>query len=305
MIVLSIFFTVIVPVFVLIGLGALIDRLFHLDLDTMSNLNFYAFVPGFVFITFLQSQLPAAEMARVAAYVALHLIILFLIAAFLFLRSSWRDSWKTLALSASTYNCGNYGLPFALLAFPGLEAVVGAVVPTIIMVQMLIAFTLGVLLYEQNGTGIRKILIALAKIPVIHAILLAFILRWLKLEDRLPVQIADPLNHLSNGLIPIALMTVGVQISRCPLSRKISPLIAVGAFRFLASPLLTLVLVWLLRIDSPVREILLGMSVLPTAVNVYIIAAQYRQDQELASQAVFWTTLLSALTVSVMLALIR
>ncbi len=39
--VLTIFYTVALPVFVLIGIGALVDRTVHLDLETMSKLNFY------------------------------------------------------------------------------------------------------------------------------------------------------------------------------------------------------------------------------------------------------------------------
>lgn len=305
LIVLSIFFDVVLPVFILIGIGALVDRLFQLDLETMSKLNFYVFVPGFVFMTFLQAQMPASEMLRVAGYVTLHLLILFLVAAALFKSGPWSGSWKVLALSASTYNCGNYGLPFALLAFPNHIGIVGAIVPVIIMVQMLLAFTMGVFLFEKDRAGTGRILAALARVPVLYAILLAILVRYLHYENRLPVQLEQPLTHLSNALVPIALMTVGVQIARCPLSKRIGPLLAVGGFRFIASPLLTVALTWALGIGQPVAGILTAMSVLPTAVNVYIIAAQYQEDQELASQAVFWTTLLSAVTVSVMLALVR
>lgn len=303
--VLSIFWTVVVPVFVLIGIGALADRLLRLDLDTMSKLNFYIFVPGFVFVTFLQARMPAGEMARVAAYATAHLLILFAASAALFRRTPWAGRWKVLSLSSAAYNCGNYGLPFALLAFPAHGELVGAIVPVIIMVQMLLLFTMGVFLFEHEKAGFGRIAGALARVPVLYAIAAALLIRALHWEGSLPVQIAQPLRHISNALIPIALMTVGVQIARCPLSRQIGPLVSVGVFRFLASPLLAVGLVWLLGARGAVAQILIAMSVLPSAVNVYIIAAQYRQDQELASQAVFWTTLLSALSVSIMLALVR
>ena len=42
---------------------------------------------------------------------------------------------------------------------------------------------------------------------------------------------------------------------------------------------------------------------LPVAVNVFILSAEYRRDEELASQMVFWTTILSAITLSVLLAI--
>jgi len=249
--------------------------------------------------------MPAGEMLRVGAYVTLHLLLLFAIAAVIFVRGAWRSSWKMLAMAASTYNCGNYGLPFALLAFPKHKEVVAAIVPVIIMIQMLLAFTMGVMLFEKEGAGMRRFALSLAKVPVLYAIAASILIRYLHVEDRLPAFISQPSSYLADGLIAIALMTVGVQIARCPVSRRIGPLLAICLFRFVASPLLTIVLVWILRIQSPVSGILIAMSVLPTAVNVYIIAAQYHRDQELASQAVFWTTLLSAFTVPLLLAMVR
>ena len=39
------------------------------------------------------------------------------------------------------------------------------------------------------------------------------------------------------------------------------------------------------------------------AVNVYILSAEHDRDEDFASQSVFWTTVLSAVTVSILLAL--
>ena len=39
----------IVPVFVIIGLGYIISKKFNLNVFTLSKLNFYLFVPGFIF----------------------------------------------------------------------------------------------------------------------------------------------------------------------------------------------------------------------------------------------------------------
>jgi predicted permease len=44
---------------------------------------------------------------------------------------------------------------------------------------------------------------------------------------------------------------------------------------------------------------------MPVAVNVFILAAEYNQDTRLASQTIFWTTALSAVTLTGWLALMH
>ncbi len=44
---------------------------------------------------------------------------------------------------------------------------------------------------------------------------------------------------------------------------------------------------------------------LPVAVNAAILAGVYRRNEDLASQSVFWTTLLSALTVTTLLLIVN
>ena len=46
----QILYSVILPVFIIIGVGWLLDRKFQLDLPTLSKLNFYVFVPALMFV---------------------------------------------------------------------------------------------------------------------------------------------------------------------------------------------------------------------------------------------------------------
>jgi len=64
-------------------------------------------------------------------------------------------------------------------------------------------------------------------------------------------------------------------------------------------------LVNLFDVEPPLSTILIVAAGLPVAVNVYIVASEYDDlDSALASQTIFWTTLLSALTLSVLLAIV-
>ena len=67
--ILHILANIILPIFVLIGVGVLIDRAFKPDLPTLSKLNFYVFVPALVFVRLIDSQLNAELIGLDLGYV--------------------------------------------------------------------------------------------------------------------------------------------------------------------------------------------------------------------------------------------
>jgi len=103
-------------------------------------------------------------------------------------------------------------------------------------------------------------------------------------------------------LIPVALITLGAQLSRSWSAANLLPISAVSFLRLAISPLLAAALIPCFGFSGPAASLLVVAAGMPVAVNVYILAAEYERDDALASQAVFWTTLLSAVTVSALLA---
>lgn len=294
-----VFYQSVLPIFLLIGVGVLLDRAFRLDLSTLSRLNFYVFVPALVFVSLLEAELPGGEMLRVAAFAVVHLLLLYLVCVSLFWK--WFASSRTvLTLSVLFFNCGNYGFPLVALAFGREYWGVAAVV---LMVQNLLSFTFGIWLLEKEHRKLGQVLLGMLKIPVVWAVAVPFALRWF--EVTLPPPVAKSFGYLADGLIPVALLTLGAQLSRSFGLRNLAPITVVGVLRLAAAPALAWVLLWLplFGLDGATERVLLVLMGLPVAVNVYILAAEYRRDEALASQAVFWTTLASAATVSVLLAL--
>ena len=295
-----IFVDIVLPVFVLIGVGVALERFAKPDVRTLSQLNFYVFVPALVFAKILGSTLDLAAMVRIGGAV-LALAVAMLVLGWLVCRAlpSLRAQRRVVPLAGAFYNSGNFGIPLAQLAFG--DAGVG-VMAVILMVQNFSSFTLGVLLFESQH-GWRRLLRGLAGTPVILAILLALVLR--ALDADLPHQLAVPLDHLANGLIPVALLTLGVQLSRCGHGRDWLPLALATLLRLVIAPVLALGIVRLVGLDGLTAQVLIVAAGFPTAVNVYILASRYDEQPELASRIVFATTLLSALTVSLLLALVR
>jgi len=302
--------SVILPVFVIIGIGWLLDRRFQLDLPTLSKLNFYVFVPALMFVMLLEEPITAKELLTVGVFSVAHFALLFAVAWTAFMHRRLRDRRTVMTLGTVLYNCGNFGIPLVLLAFPDNRSVVGILV-IIIMVQNLLTFTAGVWLMERQARAAGSALLNMLKLPTLYAIVLALLMRWQGWE--LPRELlvlnnagrAGVINYLANGLIGIALLTLGVQLSRARLSRALGPVSAVTGMRLLISPLLAAALLPFFHFNREVAAVLIVAAGFPVAVNLTILSAEYRQHEDLASQSIFISTLLSAVTLAVLLAVAR
>ena len=297
---LQILFSVILPIFALIGVGVVMDRCFKLDLPTLSKLNFYVFVPALCFAKLLEAHITARDLTTIGAFSLLHALVLLGLSWLIFSHRSLRDSRTVLTLCAIFYNCGNYGIPLTQLAF-GSDAV--GIIVIVIIVQTFLVFTLGIWMMEHKASGARTVLQGMAKSPVIYAVVLALLFRVLRVE--VPAPVMAPIRYLSDGLISLALLTLGIQLSRTKLSRSFAPLTAVTAMRLLISPALAALLVIPFHFAPHIAPVLIVGAGFPIAVNVYIIAVEYRQGEDLTSQSIFVSTLVSAITMAGLIAWLK
>jgi malate permease and related proteins len=302
-----IFVNIILPVFLLMGVGAAMDRIFRLDMSTLSKLNFYVFVPVLLFVKLLDSRLSATMMATVVGFSFVHLSILFVLSWILFGVDEFREHRPLLSLGALFNNCGNYGLPVAAIAFGNLGVEVMAIV---IVFQNVTSFALGLYLLGDKSGGSWKRILAVLKTPVLCAVVLAPICGILdsRFGLKLPYTVRFPLDQIANGMIPIALITLGAQLSRTQWFGQVKSLTAVTAMRLLVSPALAAVLAWAWERRFPGQgtqalPILVCSAGLPVAVNVYILAMECKREPELASRMVFWSTFLSGLTMTIWLSI--
>ncbi|MGF1483357.1 MAG: AEC family transporter [Opitutales bacterium] len=297
----DIFINVILPIFLLIGLGAGLERALTLDLETLNKINFYAFVPALIFVKLQDSDLDSAIIVGIASLCLLHLLLLAVLAWLVFNKRWFRGKTSVPRIGVIFYNAGNYGIPLAQLFF-GDEGT--AVMAIVLMVQNFLNFTLGIYLLARDGSDERVNLgnqvLALLRVPVLWAIVLAMALP--------PVggPIGEATRYLADGLVPVMLLTLGIQLARCCLSSHLLQVGTVCTLRLLISPLLmwAILALWPSQLGNH-PAILLAVGGLPVAVNTHLLALQYKVDPEIAAQQVFWSTLLSGLTMTVLLYLVR
>jgi malate permease and related proteins len=298
---------IILPVFVLIGIGALADRLLPIDLGTLAKLSFYVFIAATVFIKLLDSRLDPVHFGVVTIFSLIHMLVLMAVGWQVFKIRPFFDQRAVLVMGAIFYNSGNFGIPFAQLAFGD----VGVSVMTILlMVQLIATFTIGLWLVGVGRGNWKALAEAFLKSPVIYMIAAALLLNAFHIE--LPRPIYQSIRYLADGLIPVALLTLGVQLSRSKAFGQFRALASVSLTRLVLSPLLAWGMVAATGlmgavIAGPIQElapILITSAGLPVAVNVYILSVEYQQDAALASHSIFWTTLLSAATLTAWLLMV-
>jgi predicted permease len=299
---LTIAWSVIAPIFLMMGVGFGVQRRLGLDIRSLTRLNFWVFIPALLFIRIVDSRLSAPDMLRIIMHFAILLTLMLVIA------------WQTAKLLGAGdrlrraftstvlfYNSANYGVPVAQLAFGDLGVAVQAIVA---MLQNITNFTIGLALVAGGrGQGRRHTLKAIFKLPMIYVLVAAW--AWRATHLPLPLPLNTALHTLSNGLVPVALVTLGAQMATLRSHRFSSAMAGSLCLRLCLGPILGYLIVRVLGIHGALAQSLIVSTSFPTAVNVALLSMEFDNEPDFAAAAVFYSTLLSAITVSLVIFLVK
>src|SRR5258708_35865754 len=192
------------------GFGWVIDRRSRLDLNSLVKLNIYLFVPAFIFVHVVDSNLGGAAAARIMGFTVSIIASMFVLSA-LVGRFMGYSAGHTRALQLATmfYNSGNYGIPLMALAYPGVGPLLQVF---IVLTQNICTFTVGLALAAStHRTGWRLALPMLRQVSL-WAVLSAVIVRLFHLPVQEVRWLWVPLHYVSEALVAFALITLGVQL---------------------------------------------------------------------------------------------
>jgi hypothetical protein len=296
----QIFVSIVLPIFVLMALGFALDRAVRLDIRTLAKVQFNIFTPVVVYATIVRSELQPSLMASIGLFAVLHAAVIYGLAWLIFATRPFREKRMALVMSSVYFNAGNYGFPLMLLAF-GETAL--SVIAIVLVAQVILMFTVGLAILNGPRAGLKESLRRLIGVPAIYGIIAGFVVR--AFDITMIPQIAVPVDQIYNGFIAISLLTLGAQLSRSRLNGNLLQLMGAATMRLAAAPALALALTRLGGFTGVVAQTLIVSAGLPTAVNVFVISHEFNAEPEFASQIVFWTTLLSAVSIPVLLWLVR
>jgi predicted permease len=191
-------------------------------------------------------------------------------------------------------------LPVLLLAFGDQGLAVGVVVFVTLSIT---GQSLGVLVAANNQMGGWESLKQVFKLPAIYAISAALLVIGLGVE--LPFVVFQPINLLSQAAIPIMLVVLGFQIGG---ELKLDSLFSLGTalvVRLLVSVPLAYLATLLFGLDAFSQSVVVIVYAMPVAVFTIILSTEFGTNPKFVSNAVVTSTLASALTLTVVIPLVK
>ena len=199
---------------------------------------------------------------------------------------------RTLVPVVMFTNCGNMGLPLALLAF-GPEHFGAAV--ALFSISNLFHFSLGARITSAHART-RDLLLS----PLMVSSALGFASALT--DIRPPDVLFTGMKLMGDAMLPLMLFALGVRLTL--LRRRDIPKGLLGAFaRPLIGLAVALPLAWALHLEGVARAQLILFSALPPAVMQFLLAERYRQEPERVAAMILLGNALAVVFVPVALAL--
>lgn len=297
-----IIFNNIAPIFIIIYLGYLLTSRFKLDIFTLSKLNFYIFVPSLVFVKVYQTEINM-EFLSALLFGVIIVSLLALLGWIISKAVNHRVSMSTaLTNSIMFYNSGNFGLPLIMLVFSD-TPYAGYAVSVQIMILIVQNLTTNTIGFFNAGRGqmhyldsIKKIL----KMPAIYSITLAILFNLLNI-DLTRFFFWPSIEYMKNGLIPIALLSLGTQLYHTDFNLGDKDVYLASFTRLLGGPILGYILLNIMGIGGIMAQVLFISSSVPSAVNTALIAVEFDNEPDFASQVVMTSTIMSSITLTIVI----
>lgn len=294
----------VIPLSIMIALGVAMQRAFRLDIKTFSKLIFYLFTPVLIFKMIYESNLSAALLLQTLLFIALFLLGLYAVTFAAVRLRGYRGGMRSAVTnSVLFYNSANYAIPLNQLVFSG-DPFTLSVQMIVMMTQSLIPNTYGVYSVNAHKMELKETLKTIAGMPIIYAIPLGFLLRGLHIP--IPRPVYEPITYISNGYIALALLTLGVQLGQMKWTVNRWADIAISnALRLAVAPAIGFAVAMLLGLHGMMAKALVLSCAVPTSLSSVLLAVEFDNEPEFASQAVFSSTVISIFTVTAVIYLLQ
>ena len=269
--------SILFPLFAITALGYFVGRRMKPDLSHANKLNMDVFVPALVFGALVSKDFRLGEYLPLL-FATVVIIVGSGVAGWLVARAAGIAP-KTLVPPMMFNNCGNLGLPLAVLAF-GESALAPAVV--MFVVSNVIHFSYGAWLLDHHTK-----LTTVWRSPSILATIAGLAVGLLGIEVWPPLLMS--IKMVGDISIPLMLFALGVRLADSRISA-----VGFGVFGAVLRPVVGMALAW----------VLLQTLDLPPAVLNYMFAERYNQEPDKVASMVLIGNLAAVVFLPLALALV-
>ncbi|MBI5588154.1 MAG: AEC family transporter, partial [Deltaproteobacteria bacterium] len=251
-------FSVVFPVFCIIGLGYLFARFKKISLEPIIEILLYLTVPALVISSLSRKKIVTADLAMVSLS-AFVVVAGTGILAFLYLAFIKRRDLRGFYLPTMFMNSGNMSFPLALLAF-GADGLTVAVLYYITI--SLLVYSLGIYIAKGKG-GFSEIF----KLPLIYASIIGISLNLT--GTGFPEPLLTTFDMLGAATIPVMQVSLGYRLHSAKLSYPgIS--VAGSLIRIAGGFLIAYLVISLFGIEGLNKKVILLSSAMPAAVINFV-----------------------------------
>lgn len=296
----AIFFNVITPVFLIALLGYVAGPRLKLEARTLSRAAYYLFVPAFIFNVISTAEINAGLAGRMIGFaVVVHLLVALL--GYAVARALGRPPAVVGAfvVVAVFGNVGNFGLPIILFHL-GEEAEFAA--SFYFLIILVVAFVISIAAASSQRDGRWRAVLEVFKTPALLAVGPALLVNQLDLP--VPLLIGRVTGLLGAAMVPIMLLALGVQLASMQNWSLSVDVWLASAVRLLGGAAVALLLAGAFGLTGIERGVGIFQSAMPPAVLASIIALEYDLKPDFVTTVVLVATLLSAVTLTILLAVV-
>lgn len=290
---LEILTSVIGPVVIVVAIGAIVGHRIGLETTTLSRIAYWILGPAFMFDGLASADLEGGSVRGLVLVSAISFAASGIAGAVISKSLGHSAEEVSSDVLSSTYgNVGNAGIAITVFAL-------GDVVRPEAIVVMVVVNTLGVILGVALATarsaGIGKAIRTAFTTPLTLGAFLAVPVNYFDLA--LPDWFERPVNLIGSALIPVMLLTLGLQLRAVDLAKPQRGLLASAPAKLIVAPVAAFFAARAFGLSDVDTGVVLIQASMPPAVFTMLVALEHNLAPKQTTSALVLLTGLSLLTV--------
>jgi len=296
-------FTTLLPIFFIIILSYFLKSIDFIKADFIRNLKrmtFYIFLPSLLFLKTSTSNLENLETyTSLIIATILPTLILLLISIFTFrqLRITAQHKYTAVMQGFATGNWILIGLPIALLLLNKTEmSAYYILVKAVNLIIIPIVLLLMTKTNSENKVYILKMLLSIAKNPILISIALGLIINITKIFQ-LPNRLIRTLTMVGEPTAVIGMILVGSSIELKDVIKDKKDVLLASLLKLIILPLITIYFCKTLNVSHSVMTAAILINSLPAAFSSLVYETELKGNPQLMSRIIAFQTIVSLFTI--------